>query len=187
MTVSENSGTPPTHLAAYIQAVADFPSEGILFRDITPLLASPEAFHQAVDWMAEVAKAACHPQSVDVVVGIESRGFIFGTPVALALGASFVPARKPGKLPRAVRRLEYSLEYGTDALEVHTDAIKPGDRVVVVDDLVATGGTARATGELIQGLGGTWAATVALIELPALAGRKLLQEQAPLHSLLQYP
>jgi len=149
-----------------IREVPDFPKQGILFRDITPLLADVEAFRTAIQLMAEALDA----ESVQAVVGIESRGFMFGAALADKLGVGFVPVRKPGKLPAATYRAEYDLEYGSDAVEIHQDALRPGDRVVVVDDLVATGGTAQATADLVRQCGAEVAAFVFLIHLVALEG-----------------
>jgi adenine phosphoribosyltransferase len=149
-----------------IRDVPDFPKEGILFRDITPLLADVEAFRTAIQLMAE----ALDGESVHAVVGIESRGFMFGAALADKLGVGFVPVRKPGKLPAATYRAEYDLEYGSDAIEIHQDALSPGDRVVVVDDLIATGGTAQATADLVRQCGAEVAAFVFLIHLVALEG-----------------
>jgi adenine phosphoribosyltransferase len=149
-----------------IRDVPDFPKEGILFRDITPLLADVEAFRTAIQLMAE----ALDGESVHAVVGIESRGFMFGAALADKLGVGFVPVRKPGKLPAATYRAEYDLEYGSDAVEIHQDALSPGDRVVVVDDLIATGGTAQATADLVRQCGAKVAAFVFLIHLVALEG-----------------
>lgn len=149
-----------------IRDVPDFPKKGILFRDITPLLADVEAFRTSIQLMAE----ALDGESVHAVVGIESRGFMFGAALADKLGVGFVPVRKPGKLPAATYRAEYDLEYGSDAVEIHQDALSPGDRVVVVDDLVATGGTAQATAELVRQCGAEVAAFVFLIHLVGLEG-----------------
>jgi adenine phosphoribosyltransferase len=149
-----------------IRDVPDFPKEGILFRDITPLLADVDAFRTAIQLMAE----ALDGESVHAVVGIESRGFMFGAALADKLGVGFVPVRKPGKLPAATYRAEYDLEYGSDAIEIHQDALSPGDRVVVVDDLIATGGTAQATADLVRQCGAEVAAFVFLIHLVALEG-----------------
>jgi len=149
-----------------IRDVPDFPKEGILFRDITPLLADVEAFRTAIQLMAE----ALDGETVQAVVGIESRGFMFGAALADKLGVGFVPVRKPGKLPAATYRAEYDLEYGSDAIEIHQDALSPGDRVVVVDDLIATGGTAQATADLVRQCGAEVAAFVFLIHLVALEG-----------------
>jgi len=149
-----------------IREVPDFPKQGILFRDITPLLADVEALRTAIQLMAEALDA----ESVQAVVGIESRGFMFGAALADKLGVGFVPVRKPGKLPAATYRAEYDLEYGSDAVEIHQDALRPGDRVVVVDDLIATGGTAQATADLVRQCGAEVAAFVFLIHLVALQG-----------------
>ena len=157
-------------LERYIRTVQDFPKPGIGFKDITTLLKEPQAFAQVIDLMT----AQFRDKKIQKVVGIESRGFIFGAPLALGLGAGYVPARKPKKLPAATIREEYALEYGTDALEMHVDAITPGERVVVVDDLLATGGTAAAAGRLVQKLGGILHGFAFLIELDFLSGRKKL-------------
>jgi len=157
-------------LKTYIRHVPDFPKPGILFYDITTLLKDPEGFHRAVSAMAEPHRSA----AIDVVVGVESRGFILGAAVADRLRAGFAPVRKPGKLPAATRRASYALEYGTDSLELHTDAVSPGQRVLVVDDLLATGGTASATVGLVRGLGAVIVGVQFLIELVALKGRDRL-------------
>ncbi|HDI00003.1 MAG: adenine phosphoribosyltransferase [Candidatus Latescibacterota bacterium] len=157
-------------LADYIRSVPDFPKKGILFRDITTLLKVPEAFGEAVDKLSELAGEV----GPDLIVAVESRGFILGGAVAYKLGCGFVPARKPGKLPAEVLREEYELEYGTDALEVHRDAVGEGSKVVVLDDLLATGGTAAATCRLVEKLGGRVARVVFLIELTELKGRERL-------------
>jgi len=157
-------------LADYIRSVPDFPKKGILFRDITTLLKVPEAFGEAVDKLSELAGEV----GPDLIVAVESRGFILGGAVAYKLGCGFVPARKPGKLPAEVLREEYELEYGTDALEVHRDAVGEGSKVVVLDDLLATGGTAAATCRLVEKLGGRVARVVFLIELTDLKGRERL-------------
>jgi adenine phosphoribosyltransferase len=168
-------------LKSQIRHVPDFPKAGILFYDITTLLRDAAGFRLAVDAMA----APFDAQGIDVVVGIESRGFIFGAAVADRIGAGFAPVRKPGKLPSTTVRASYALEYGTDALEIHDDAIERGQRVLIVDDLLATGGTARATVELVGRLGGRVHALAFLIELIALNGReKLAGEQV--HTVLQY-
>lgn len=156
-----------------IRHVPDFPKPGILFYDITTLMKDPAGFRAAVDAMA----APYVGQHVDLVVGIESRGFIFGAAVADRLNAGFAPVRKLGKLPHATRRASYQLEYGTDSLEIHEDAVAPGQKVLVVDDLLATGGTAAATVGLVRGLGANVVGVQFLIELVALGGRaKLLDE-----------
>jgi adenine phosphoribosyltransferase len=154
-----------------IRHVPDFPKPGILFYDVTTLLEDRDGFRMAVDAMAEPHDEA----HVDLVVGIESRGFIFGAALADRLGAGFAPVRKPGKLPSKTRRMAYALEYGSDALEIHEDAIDPGQRVLIVDDLLATGGTAAATVGLVRSLGGDVVGVQFLIELLALKGRERLQ------------
>lgn len=157
-------------LKAYIRDVPDFPEAGVLFRDITPLLRDAGARGYALDLMAGYVEGL----GVDAVVGIESRGFLFGVPIADRLGLPFVPVRKPGKLPAAHMSVEYSLEYGTGTLDIHSDALGAGDRVVVVDDLLATGGTALAACKLVELLGATVEAVVFLVDLPALGGRARL-------------
>ena len=159
-----------SRLRGRIRDVPDFPKEGILFKDITPLLADVEAFRACIRLMAERLDG----EMVHAVIGIESRGFMFGAALADKLGVGFVPVRKPGKLPAATHRAEYDLEYGSDAVEIHKDALRPGERVVVVDDLIATGGTARATKELVQNCGAEVAAFVFLIHLVALEGTEKL-------------
>ena len=166
---------------ALIRDVPDFPKPGILFKDITPVLAHPEAFSAVIDGLTGLARV----HGADCVVGIESRGFILGAPVARALGAPFIPARKHGKLPAATRRVEYALEYGTDALELHADAIRPGARVVIVDDLLATGGTAEAACRLVTACGGQVAAVLAFIELAFLGGATRLAPHA-VHCLVRF-
>ncbi len=157
----------PEFLKLKIRHVPDFPKPGILFYDITTLLREPEGFRAAIDLLAMPFLGA----GIDLVVGIESRGFILGAPVAERLGAGFCPIRKPGKLPSRARRASFSLEYGTDAIEIHEDAIVPGQRVLIVDDVLATGGTAAAAASLVKGLGGQLHACAFLVELDGLAGR----------------
>lgn len=164
-----------------IRSVPGFPKPGIVFRDITTLLKDPMAFREAVDRMA----GQFADKDPEVIVGIESRGFIFGAAMAYKLGAAFVPARKPGKLPAETVRAEYQLEYGTDAVEIHRDAIRPGQRVLLVDDLLATGGTMAATASLVEQLGGDIVGIVFLIELSFLNGRQKLAGY-PVVSLIQY-
>jgi adenine phosphoribosyltransferase len=159
-----------TDFRAYIRDVPDFPSPGILFRDVTPLLASPDAFEAAVHAMAEPFRKA----RPDKILGIEARGFLFGTALARELRVGIVPARKPGKLPRKTERISYGLEYGKDALEVHADAFRKGERVLVVDDVLATGGTAKAAAELAEQLGAEVVGVSVFIELLALQGRARL-------------
>lgn len=168
-------------LRRLIRDVPDFPKPGILFKDITPLLADSAGLALAVELMAQPFRG----KHVDLIVGAESRGFIFGTAVAKALSAGFVPVRKPGKLPSQSHRFEYSLEYGTDALEIHRDAMRKGQRVVVVDDLLATGGTVSACCELVHKLGGDLLGVAVLIELTELVGRRRLGN-VPVLSVLQY-
>ncbi len=157
-------------LKARIRHVPDFPKPGILFYDVTTLLKDQDGFRMALDAMA----AAQQNRSIDVVVGIESRGFIFGAPLADRLAAGFAPVRKPGKLPSTTREASYALEYGTDALQIHEDAVRPGQRVLVVDDLLATGGTAAAAVSLVKALGAEVVGVQFLIELVALGGRSRL-------------
>lgn len=157
-------------LTKHIRDIPDFPAEGILFRDITPLLNNPEAFSETIDMLYDAVSG----MQIDRIAGIESRGFIFGTPLALRLGVGFVPIRKPGKLPSETVSEEYDLEYGTNTIEMHTDAIQPGERVLIVDDLLATGGTAEAACTLIERVGGTVAGLVFVIELAFLKGRTKL-------------
>jgi len=159
-------------LKDYIADIPDFPKPGILFRDITPLMADGEAFKEACDRIIEFAKEV----NADVVVGPESRGFIFGCPVSYALGIGFVPVRKPGKLPRETVSYRYDLEYGSNELHIHSDGIKKGQRVLVVDDLLATGGTIEATVKLVEELGGEVVGCAFLIELTDLKGRDLLTD-----------
>jgi len=161
-------------LGALIRDIPDFPREGIVFKDITPLLADAEAFAAAIDALAELARAA---GPIDCVIGAEARGFLLGPALARALGAGFVLARKPGKLPYETVRAEYLLEYGTDALELHTDAVAAGARVLVHDDLLATGGTAQAVCALVEQLGGEVVACNFLIELEGLGGRAALGDR----------
>ena len=168
-------------LKAKIRNVPDFPKPGILFYDITTLLRDPDGFRDVIAAMA----SPFLNQSIDVVVGIESRGFILGGAVAEALGAGFVPVRKPGKLPAKAVKESYALEYGTDALEIHEDAILPGQRVVIVDDVIATGGTARATASLVRKLGGTVHALAFLVELEFLKGREKLDGET-IHTVIRY-
>lgn len=168
-------------LDRYIREIPDYPKPGVVFRDITPLLASPAAFGRAVDDLV----TRFHDLEVDRVVGIESRGFIIAAPVAYRLRAGFAPVRKAGKLPWAVAREEYELEYGTDKLEIHRDAIHPEERVLVIDDVLATGGTAEATCRLIETLGGSVVGLGFMLELESLGGRSRLGGRR-LESLTRY-
>ena len=178
MTLSQ---TRMDQLKSKIRNIPDFPKPGILFYDITTLLRDREGFHDVIEAMAE----PFHGQGIDLVIGIESRGFILGGAVAEALGAGFVPVRKPGKLPARAVRESYALEYGTDALEIHEDAVHPGQRVVIVDDVIATGGTARATASLVRRLGGTVHALAFLVELEFLKGRERLAGET-IHTVVRY-
>jgi adenine phosphoribosyltransferase len=168
-------------IGSLIRDVPDFPKPGIMFKDITPLLRDATGLSMAMDAIAQPFIGA----GVDIVGGAESRGFIFAMAVAAKLSAGFVPFRKPGRLPRETRREEYRLEYGSNALEVHRDAVKPGDRVLLVDDLLATGGTMRACCDLVNGLGGEVVGTSFLIELKFLGGRAKLDGYA-VRSVLAY-
>ena len=171
----------PIDLRQLIRSVPDFPKPGIIFRDITPLLANPTGLDQAVSQLAE----PYHSHNVDLVAAVESRGFIFGGAVARQLQAGFVPIRKPGKLPAATAKASYQLEYGSDTIEIHTDAISPGQRVLLLDDLLATGGTMAAACQLVQSLGGEIVAVAFLIELAFLNGRAKLADHEIL-SLITY-
>jgi adenine phosphoribosyltransferase len=168
-------------LKTLIRDIPDFPKQGILFRDITTLLQSPEAFGFVMDKLTNLYGG----ESIDYVAGIESRGFIFGTPLAHRLSAGFVPIRKPGKLPAPIHSVRYDLEYGTDCLEIHQDAFSAGSRVLLVDDLLATGGTAAAATQLISVTGATLVGVAFVIELTALAGRDKLPNVS-VQSLIQY-
>lgn len=168
-------------LRQQIREIPDFPKAGILFRDITPLLADGAAFRQAIDAIGD----RYTQKAVDVVVGVEARGFIMGAALAYKLGAGNVLVRKPGKLPYKTHRTTYDLEYGTDALEIHQDAIRPGQRVLLADDLLATGGTISAAAELVRQLGGQIVELAFLIELTGLKGRDRLAG-LPVFSLVQY-
>jgi adenine phosphoribosyltransferase len=168
-------------LAPFLRDVPDFPKPGILFKDITPLLRSPEALAKSVQWLAEPYRDL----GITHVAGIESRGFIFGACVAQILHAGFIPIRKPGKLPWTKRSHEYELEYGTDRLEIHDDALQPSDRVLVVDDVLATGGTAAAAAHLVRGFDATLVGIAIVVELEFLNGRAKLGETA-LHSLMRF-
>ena len=159
-------------VADYIKSIPDFPKPGIVFRDVTSVLESPEGFKLAMDEMIKKLDGV----EFDLIAGAEARGFIFGAPIAYALGKGFVPVRKKGKLPRETVSMAYALEYGTAEIEIHKDAIKPGQKIVIVDDLIATGGTIEATTRLIEELGGEVVKALFLIELPALGGRERLSK-----------
>ncbi|MEG3902730.1 adenine phosphoribosyltransferase [Microcoleus sp. B4-C5] len=168
-------------LKSLIRDIPDFPKPGILFRDITTLLRDPQGLRYTIDSLAE----KCSAMSVDYVVGMESRGFIFGAPLAYKMGIGFIPVRKPGKLPGAVHFAEYELEYGVDRLEMHQDAMTSGSRVLIVDDLIATGGTAAATAKLLEQAGCELVGFAFIIELQALGGRQKLPD-VPIVTLVEY-
>ena len=178
---ARESGKARGLLADMIRDVPDFPKPGILFKDITTLLRDGPAFREAIQELTE----RCGALRPDVIVGMESRGFIFGAPVAYALGIGFIPVRKLGKLPAETIREEYALEYGTNTVEMHRDAIRQGQRVVIVDDLLATGGTCRATVKLVERLGGVVAGTAFLVELTYLHGRDALAGY-PIEAVIRY-
>ena len=169
-------------LEEYVRSIPDFPEPGIIFRDVTSILQDAEGLHLAIDLMQEKLKDV----EFDVVVGPESRGFIFGVPIAYNLHKPFIPIRKKGKLPCETVSVEYELEYGTATIEMHKDAIKPGQRVVIIDDLIATGGTNEAMVKLIEGLGGKVVKTVFLMELAGLKGRDRL-EGYDVDAVITYP
>jgi adenine phosphoribosyltransferase len=171
-----------SQLAALIRDVADFPQPGVTFRDVTPLLADARGFAHCIDALAEPWLA----QGVQAVCGIEARGFIFGAALAQKLGAGFVPLRKPGKLPPPVLSIDYQLEYGRDQLEIRDDALQPGERVLLVDDVLATGGTLAAAWALVQRFDAVLVGACVVVELTALQGRLRWQSREPLHSLLRY-
>ncbi len=168
-------------LRGFIRDIPDFPEPGIIFRDITPLLLNPAAARQATGEMIEFGSRL----NVDIVVAAEARGFILGGAIAQGLDAGFVPARKPGRLPAETVSVQYELEYGLDELEVHADAFAAGARVLIHDDLIATGGTAEATIEVVEGLGGVVVGCAVLVELAALGGRRKISPHA-LHSVITY-
>lgn len=170
-------------LLPYIRDVPDFPKPGVMFKDFTPLLRDPAALALGVEMMVNPYRSGSH---VDLVIGAESRGFIFGIALARALSAGFVPVRKPGKLPAETTAMDYVLEYGSDTLEIHTDAIEPGQRVLLVDDLLATGGTMRTCCELVSSMKAEIVGITVLIELTALNGRERVEEFGDVHSVLRY-
>ena len=169
------------NLKDYVASIPDFPQEGILFRDITPLMADGEAFHYACEELIDYAKKV----GAQVVAGPESRGFIFGCPVAHEMKIGFVPVRKPNKLPRKTISYKYYLEYGSNELHMHADAIKPGQKVLIIDDLLATGGTVEATAKMIEELGGEVVGCAFLIELEGLGGREKL-DKYDVFTLMKY-
>jgi adenine phosphoribosyltransferase len=164
-----------------VRDVPDFPTQGIVFKDLMPLIADPTYFSETIERLAEWAR----PRSPELVLGAEARGFIFGAALAYALGAGFIPARKPGKLPRETVEATYALEYGTDSLQVHRDAVAEGARVLILDDVLATGGTAKAKVELVESLGGVVVGVLFVIELTFLEGRKRL-DGYDVHALIEY-
>jgi adenine phosphoribosyltransferase len=166
MSTSASASPPHTDLGAYIRAIPDFPKPGILFRDISPLLAAPEVFRETIRRMADHYR----DRKVDTIIAAEARGFIFAAPLAIELGVGFVPVRKPGKLPFDTHAFHYELEYGTDTLEMHTDGLQPGHDVLIVDDLLATGGTIGACCRLVEKAGARVAGCAFVIELAALGG-----------------
>jgi adenine phosphoribosyltransferase len=176
--------TTREELIEAIRTIPDYPKEGILFRDITTLLGNARAFRRAVDSLVQPWAGS----KVDQIAGIEARGFILGGAVAHQLSAGFVPIRKKGKLPHETVRVAYSLEYGLDEMEMHKDAIQPGDRVILVDDLIATGGTAEAACKLLKSMGANIEAACFIIDLPDLGGRKKLEEmKVPVRTLVEFP
>lgn len=180
MTATERAGIVE-ELLRTVRDVRNFPKPGIVFKDVTPVLLDIALFQKAIGLMVDPYRDA----RISRVVSIESRGFLFGAPIAMELGAGLVPIRKPGKLPAATQRVEYALEYGSDALEMHHDAVGPGDRVLIVDDVLATGGTANAAAQLVGGTGATVAGYSFLIELDFLKGRQRLQGRR-VEALLHY-
>lgn len=173
-------------LTRLVRDIADFPEPGIVFKDITPVLADPDGFGAVVAAMAEAGRDETGEVVVDKVVGMEARGFILAAPVALALGVGFAPVRKAGKLPHRTHQVDYALEYGEAVLELHQDAVAPGERVLLVDDVLATGGTLAAAQALLERLGAELAGAGVVIELPALRGRARWRGDRPLHALLRY-
>jgi adenine phosphoribosyltransferase len=179
--VNEMNARQGEHLKAQIREIPDWPKKGILFYDVTTLLKRGDCFRQTIDLLLEPYR----DKRIDLVLGMEARGFIFAPTVAYALNAGFVPVRKPGKLPADKIKVEYELEYGTDCLEVHRDAIEQGQRVLIVDDLIATGGTAKAVAQMVETMGGEVEGFAFLVELTFLNGRDML-ESYDVHSILKY-
>lgn len=179
--MDEHDSIQITKLRDLIRDVPDFPKPGVVFKDITPLLRHPSGLALAIEYLTQPFRA----MRIDAIASAESRGFIFGTAVARNLSAGFIPIRKPGKLPSDTHREEYQLEYGTDALEVHSDAVERGQHILLVDDVLATGGTMQASCRLVESLGGLVIGIAVLIELTFLNGRDRLQGY-PLHSILRY-
>lgn len=165
-----------------IRDIPDFPREGILFKDITTVLNHPEAFKNSINLLAERYKG----QNIDYIAGIESRGFIFGSALAYKMNLGFIPIRKPGKLPAKTEKVSYELEYGTDSLEIHSDALDPGKKVLIVDDLLATGGTADAAVKLVRKIGGEVVGVAFVVELEFLKGREKLPEDCKINTLISF-
>jgi adenine phosphoribosyltransferase len=171
----------PAELSQCIRDIPDFPKKGIIFKDISTLIKNQKAFKASIDILAE----KYGHEKIDYIVGIESRGFIFGAPLAYKLGAGFIPIRKKGKLPYKTKSITYSLEYGEDTLEIHEDALKPGSRVLVIDDLLATGGTVKAVADLLKGFKTEIVGVAFLVELKFLSGKDKLKD-LPVYSIIQY-
>ena len=182
MSVKETDKHTPELIKSKIRDVIDFPREGIVFKDITTVLRDSEAYKHCVDLLAKHFEK----QKIDYIAGIESRGFIFGSALAYKLEVGFIPIRKPGKLPSKTERISYELEYGTDSLEIHTDAIEPGKRVLIVDDLLATGGTAEAAIKLVKKIGGVIVGIAFVVELEFLKGREKLPEDCKITRLISF-
>lgn len=181
LTVEKNN-MPTELIKSRIRDVKDFPREGIVFKDITTVLRDAEAFKHAVDLLAEHYKK----QKIDYIAGIEARGFIFGSAIAYRLGKGFIPIRKPGKLPSKTERMTYELEYGTDSLEIHVDAVEPGKNVLIVDDLLATGGTAEAAIKLVKKIGGVIVGIAFVVELEFLKGREKIPDDCKITRLINF-
>ena len=182
MNVKDSDKKDPELIKSKIRDVADFPREGIVFKDITTVLRDHEAFKHSIDLLAKHFEK----QKIDYIAGIEARGFIFGSALAYKLGIGFIPIRKPGKLPSKTERISYDLEYGKDSLEIHTDAVEPGKRVLIVDDLLATGGTAEAAIKLVKKIGGIIIGIAFVVELEFLNGRKKLPEDCKITRLISF-
>ena len=182
MTVREKDTKTPELIKSKIRDVIDFPREGIVFKDITTVLRDKDAFKHSVDLLGEHFEK----QKIDYIAGIEARGFIYGSALAYKLGVGFIPIRKPGKLPSKTERISYELEYGTDSLEIHVDAVEPGKRVLIVDDLLATGGTAEAAIKLVKKIGGVIVGIAFVVELEFLKGREKLPEDCKITRLISF-
>ena len=182
MTVKEADQPKTEIIKSKIRDIPDFPREGIVFKDITTVLQDPEAFKHSVDLLVKHFEK----QNIDYIAGIESRGFIFGSAIAYKMGTGFIPIRKPGKLPAKTERVSYDLEYGKDSLEIHTDAIPPGKRVLIVDDLLATGGTAEAAIKLVKKIGGVIVGIAFVVELEFLKGREKLPKDCYITTLVNF-